>query len=898
MPATPCKTAEFASACSLGDAAKDGRQRRLLTKRGSLLGRPLRRWCVLEEDELVYYSSRDALHPKGRIPLRDCTCMLAQGMDPLPSTGSAQRGNRGRNPIALKLVREGKKPCQIHVDSADELASVMAHIRGQSAVQSDAQTPGNMGSSSSSTAPVSDSTVGFGVSQMSKSPSVANKMLHKDVVLDEKWPAWGRAPQTMQTPRDKEEMSPRMAEGSDLLFGRLITGDGGPTPDGCSAESGEISDDIHFLPNPQPRNDASARSAVDSEDWVVPLIADESPIPLTPVLGTGIDSDLCRRDPSCCADEASEFEDHISSGVAAPPAICRGPAEAPPLPPSDPKQAYHDAMELMWDYDLQAAQALLEPHRRTNSWHACAYAECVTLKVVLTGFSGDAMEALESVREAEALRLADRNASLSEEVLAAEIMMLRSILQIFLGSRLRALYNLRQCWYAYRSLRHHVSADHSVESSTDGGSTCSACVQTQPTHTDKNGMLSIEDIAGRINFGLGFFYLGTSMMPLGISPILRLAGFVMDRRRGKSHLAACVEHELGPRATMAGLLLSMYHFDVFEPDMKLAGRLLVERMKKKPNNVLLHWAGSILAWRVSELDGAFTLVKRAQRCCGHDLSGRAVYLRYELGMLHFISMSWPKAHRHLRYVYDTINKEKVFFPYKSLVTTQLAAVAFSMGHDQEGEALCSECAALTDWSGALHVEGDMAKVTQMFLKRRLIGRQLLAFEVMYLLRQFPRVPPQMLVNLQAQICRVMQPYRVQYAHLEGMQGGPEETCPPHQKPHAVPKVCPNSPEMGVLIEYVSAQTIHCIILFYLGDVDKAMTFVPQLWRLCLCLPAWASYLAAHGLYWCGRILALSNNVTDALVCLRQAKAHKKYPFNISAKVSQVLAALEEKTCGS
>ena len=65
---------------------------------------------------------------------------------------------------------------------------------------------------------------------------------------------------------------------------------------------------------------------------------------------------------------------------------------------------------------------------------------------------------------------------------------------------------------------------------------------------------------------------------------------------------------------------------------------------------------------------------------------------YELGMFHFIAMEWQKAHEHLNCVYVSVNSDKasklrptctkpqrrsrspflmqVFFPYRTLVTTQ------------------------------------------------------------------------------------------------------------------------------------------------------------------------------------------------------------------------------------
>ena len=54
-----------------------------------------------------------------------------------------------------------------------------------------------------------------------------------------------------------------------------------------------------------------------------------------------------------------------------------------------------------------------------------------------------------------------------------------------------------------------------------------------------------------------------------------------------------------------------------------------------------------------------------------------------------------------------------------------------------------------------------------------------------------------------------------------------------------------------------------VICFYLGDAEAAMLHVPELSTLCPRLPPWATYIAAHGLYWSGRIMALQDRDEDA-----------------------------------
>ena len=213
------------------------------------------------------------------------------------------------------------------------------------------------------------------------------------------------------------------------------------------------------------------------------------------------------------------------------------------------KLAYQKAMELMWNYDLEAASVLLEPWQKSSLWHASGAAECLMLRTILTGRKSDAMATLDLIKVAEGLSEDVSTSTLAHEVCNAELLLMRSLLQIMLGLRFRALFNLRQCWYAYYRLEQFIADDASLR-------TCAENVDCVMTY---------DDLRGRILFGLGFFYMATSLVPTSLVPLVRLAGFLMHRQRGKSYLFECVERALGPRSSLAAILLSMYHLDL-EPD--------------------------------------------------------------------------------------------------------------------------------------------------------------------------------------------------------------------------------------------------------------------------------------------------------------------------------------------
>lgn len=712
-------------------------QRRLLTKRGFWLGRTVTRWCQVEKDELVYYSSKESQVPKGRVNLSECT--LGQDADevemwskvPRVSLTSTSRTRTTRTTLrTVLLVRPGKGPIFIKT-SPDEIASLAARMK----------------------------------------PEMPPEM-----------PALPESPTRPECP-----------------------------PSGHS----------NFFP----QSAGLARITSRGSEWSAP-VAEEITVDLDTLPASPDSSSTSRQSQAPVFQEVRE-----SLGA---------------------KLAYQKSMDLMWNYDLQAAAVLLEPWQNSSLWHAGAAAECSVLRTILTGRKNDALASLDLIVVAEKLKddISSSSLTLAHEIVTAELQLMRSLLQIMLGLRFRALYNLRQCWYAYYRLEQFLEDEVSLK----------RCAQ------NVDCVMTYEDLRGRILFGLGFFYMASSLVPASLVPLLRLAGFLMHRQRGKMYLFECVERALGARCSIAAILLAMYHLDL-EPDMKHAGNILIASLGRQPENTLLHWAGSILAWRNTFMSQAVSITGKALWCCGEELGEKAVYLRYELGMFHFIAMDWPKAHEHLNCVYVSVNSDKVFFPYRTLVTTQLAAVAFSMGEQEYGETLCKECASVQDWSGLLKLETDFAKILQIFLLRRRQGRRMLAFEVMYFFRQFPKVPSHMLLAIKNSVQKTTDPLRE------------SEDCGDHDSME-------NS-----MVELASALTIQVVVCFYLGDAEAALIFVPELSQLCPRLPSWAMYLSAHGLYWCGRVFALNDRDEDARSCLQLARSYKKYPFNINVKICKVLAQI-------
>uniref|UniRef100_A0A0G4G0Q5 PH domain-containing protein n=1 Tax=Chromera velia CCMP2878 TaxID=1169474 RepID=A0A0G4G0Q5_9ALVE len=364
-------------------------------------------------------------------------------------------------------------------------------------------------------------------------------------------------------------------------------------------------------------------------------------------------------------------------------------------------------------------------------------------------------------------------------------------------------------------------------------------------------------LASRALTGLGIFYVIVSLVPGSIAPLLRLAGFVVDKERGRRYLDACAVEGNRPRAPLAALVLSLFHLDM-QPDVERAGQLLTSVLERHPASGLPLWAASVLAWRHGCIQDAVFLVQRALNACAGDegtlerrreptdplspsipgpeaLVRHAFYLKYEMGWFLFMKCEWapalsfllevasvsvrikPPAHlcmgtgrRGIEAVHAVASctrdtEKSVLLPTNAqcCLCLQVAACALMLGEILDAVLWLEACeavafsakrhpsAALLLPSGAGGVEsgtsagsakgerqsfnmegaafsiggGDRAKVKEDFGKLAAFHRVrllqdpaesalLLPFELLYLLKHFSRLPPNLLNRVHAGVCLV------------------------------------------------------------------------------------------------------------------------------------------------
>merc|ERR1712087_490829 len=142
------------------------------------------------------------------------------------------------------------------------------------------------------------------------------------------------------------------------------------------------------------------------------------------------------------------------------------------------------------------------------------------------------------------------------------------------------------------------------------------------------------------------------------------------------------------------------------------------------------------------------------------------------------------------------------------------------------------------------LEKDLMYLVELFVGRRSQSRRFMAFEVIYLLRQFAKLPEKYLMKLRIAIQDLSRPHVLRVEKLRWQQEAPlHGEVMPHRK------VLPMSTEdEEPLVECVSARTLEIVALFYLGDMKPALAFMSELMELCFLVPSWCTHLKVHGLY--------------------------------------------------
>ena len=547
--------------------------------------------------------------------------------------------------------------------------------------------------------------------------------------------------------------------------------------------------------------------------------------------------------------------------------------------PVTPESIRQSGINLLWNFDLDSAKSHFEQLKDSDLRALLHIAEVNLFQVLVTGRKSDVLKSSESLQEAE--KFSSNCKEQFSDIVQAEVSLLKSVLLLVSGQKLKAFITMRSAWKNYRKY--------------------------------ENSLAKIQDpdILARAYFGLGLFMLIMSLVPTSIATILRLAGFCSNREKGLDYLYKCKSLHVS-RSPFASIVLALFYIDM-EPNFHKAEELIDEYLRIYPSCVLFYWVSSVVSWKLNKVDGAVALLQTALHCCGKSLSKKAAFIKYELGWFYFLRLEWKQSRKQFEEILlDTLSlsseldafvkealtsqklsydsqaqfdslysrgistkkkkgnwidgggtkKDRVFIPHKSCLIAQLAGCLAAQNDPRvEFWLKVTKISAATPTASRTKLDEEFGSLAQCFLKRKY--KELLPYEIIYFLKQHTKLLPGMLMQI--------------YNSAENVVG----------------KIGNDKSQLA-LVEWTSAKMLQIMALSLNGDTADASIIADETLPVLKAIPDWCRYVVPHTLYWCSRAYGAELRFEDAISALNLAQKHKNYSFNIRGKILKVLEDMKNK----
>jgi tetratricopeptide (TPR) repeat protein len=554
--------------------------------------------------------------------------------------------------------------------------------------------------------------------------------------------------------------------------------------------------------------------------------------------------------------------------------------------PQTPESIRKTGISLLWNFDLENAKSHFEQIKSNDLRATLHLAEVNLFQVLVTGRKSDVLKSSEALQEAE--KFCDKSKEEFSDIVQAEISLLKSVLLLVSGQKLKAFITMRSAWKNYKKYEASLAR------------------------------IQDSDILGRAYFGLGLFMLIMSLVPTSIATILRLAGFCSNREKGLDYLFRCKNLHVS-RSPFASIVLGLFYIDM-EPNFPKAESLIEEYLQIYPSCVLFYWVSSVVSWKLNKVDGAVALLHTALHCCGKALSKKAAFIKYELGWFYFLRLEWKNSRCQFEEILlDTLSlsseldafvkealtstglskdsrnqfeslynrgvstkkqnkgswidgsstkKDRVFIPHKSCLIAQLAGCLAAQGDPMvEFWLKVTKISAATPTASRTKLDEEFGTLSQCFLRRRF--KELLPYEIIYFLKQHTKLLPNMLIRIYHSAESVIE-------KISSEKGWKTEK------------------NQNSLVEWASAKMLQIMALSLNGDTSDASAIADETLPLLKGIPDWCRYVVPHTLYWCSRAYGAELRFEDAINVLSQAQKHKNYSFNIRGKILKVLDDMKNK----
>lgn len=258
------------------------------------------------------------------------------------------------------------------------------------------------------------------------------------------------------------------------------------------------------------------------------------------------------------------------------------------------------------------------------------------------------------------------------DIVYADALLARSVIQLMMNSYLRGGINLRSTWGCYYALMQEVEKD---------------TANSFP-----------REVVMNIKFGCGTFYTYLALVPAGLMRLLNAIGFISDKELGEQYLTEVFQSET-IRSPLAALVLCTYY--LFLPtglgnveDTLSKAKVVLDAMNARyPENTHFHGYTNFYHRKRGETTEALVAIEHAT--ANAERGGLIpLLLQYLHADTLFMDLQFAKAKEKYQLVLSTLEKTKETFAYTGQVVLSLSACYVMLGDDTEAIALLKKVSSM------------------------------------------------------------------------------------------------------------------------------------------------------------------------------------------------------------
>jgi hypothetical protein len=337
----------------------------------------------------------------------------------------------------------------------------------------------------------------------------------------------------------------------------------------------------------------------------------------------------------------------------------------------------------------------------------------------------------------------DNTWKLECDLIYADALFWRALIQLTMNSYLKGAYNLRSAWGCYLALLKELEAD--------------------------TGKRIPRELEMGIKSGAGIFYVYLAMVPSGLMTLLSAIGFISDRELGEQYLTEVI-HSNTVRSPLASLCLLTYY--LFLPTglgnvhktLEKAKPILDLMNARMPNNSYFWGYANFFHRKLGHTAEALESITHAT-ANAERAGGVPLLLAYLQADTLYMSLQYEAARDKYKALLDTLARTKEEFAYTGQVIISLAACLTMLGDKPTAMAWLKKVEKM--YNPKSKQDANSPKyAARVLAEPRLLP--LIGVYVLYINRDLAHMKPDVVDKLQADLARATEGSDMTPVEVRGM----------------------------------------------------------------------------------------------------------------------------------